>query len=93
MAQALPPQSGAMDENNIHYTSDSDDSDDIETPHVSSHSPNKVKQNATNNHVKTLNKGDEDGQIGNGTAQVQPDRYGFIGGKEFTDPEQYVYFT
>jgi len=86
MAQALPHHHVGMDENNIHYTSESEDSDDVKTPHVASHSHSK--QNASTNHVKLIDKEDSDGQVANGTAQVQADRYGFIGGKEFTDPEQ-----
>lgn len=92
MAQALPPEHAEMESHhyqNHDLSAESDDSDnDIEVSHVPKHSPKK--QNASNNHSTHDSKPSDgsEGQMLNGSAQLQTDRYGFLGGKEFTDPEK-----
>lgn len=103
MAKALPLQHHNMhasDHHDAELTGESDDSDnETPPPHAeehSSHSPSKSSGDVKNNHTVHDNslgpdsnhKEDSEGQMLNGTVQVHADRYGFIGGKEFTDPDQ-----
>lgn len=59
----------------------------IHTPNK--HSSNNHSEQPTSNHERSQTNRTESVKdtIQNGTTVPQADRYGFIGGKEFTDPE------
>lgn len=103
MAKAISPSSSSVGVANSYdidvgldgstRPNDDRDVDDSESyPSVKSKSSNKSH---SPNHVQKKSPKREDyteettgGQMLNGFATVQVDRYGFVGGKEFTDPEQ-----
>lgn len=88
----------AYDSNMPTDDSDSDENGDIHMPH--SMSKHSVKSNAKShssqkgnspNHVHQKSQQQEnhsDSQLPNGLPDMEFDRYGFVGGKEFTDPDQ-----
>ena len=67
--------------------SEADDEEMEESPHSRSPRSNSSEQRSPSKDI--LPRTTPDSQQ-NGTVNMQFDRYGFVGGKEFTDPEEYV---
>ena len=70
-----------------HSDSDLDDID-IQTTNPSSPPHSPVKNSSPHRENKPAETEKQEERLQNGSAGPQADRYGFIGGKEFTDPDQ-----
>lgn len=73
------------------YNSDEDSEADEETEDsVQSRSPKSQSSHSHSPSKDVHSRTTPDSQQ-NGTVMMQVDRYGFVGGKEFTDPDEYVH--
>ena len=100
MAKALASPSYEKDFQEVNhfesdYNSDNDSEADEDETEVSHHSRSPKSQSSRGHSpghspIKDVHSRNTPESQQNGTVTMQVDRYGFVGGKEFTDPDEYV---
>ena len=100
MAKALASPSYEKDFQEVNhfesdYNSDNDSEADEDETEVSHHSRSPKSQSSQGHSpghspIKDVHSRNTPESQQNGTVTMQVDRYGFVGGKEFTDPDEYV---